>query len=303
MRTGSGTGTTGINWLFGDHLGSQSVTADASGSKTAEIRFKAWGEDRYTSGSTPTSYRYTGQRIETSLSIYYYGARWYDPSLGRFLSADTVIPEASQGVQAWDRMAYANNNPIINNDPTGHAVPLPPRSPSYSSIYIPVNYGLDLISAAVLFVVGGFLPVHFEGNGFGEGAIVEDTPQQLAEKSIIGIASTIGVRPFEVGMTRDLHSRSTPGDDLTIHHAPQGAPAESVFPSYNYNNAPGIVIPGGEHIEMNATNVPSTYTTTPRDLMAKTLWDLRQFTDAPNSALRELVDLVHKVFPGALDKK
>jgi hypothetical protein len=31
-----------------------------------------------------------------------------------------VIPEASQGVQAWDRYAYTNNNPVCWNDPTGH---------------------------------------------------------------------------------------------------------------------------------------------------------------------------------------
>jgi RHS repeat-associated protein len=122
MRTGSGTGTTGVNWLFGDHLSSQSVTADASGNKSAEIRFKAWGEDRYTSGTTPTSFRYTGQRNEAVLGIMFYGARWYDPALSRFLSPDTLVPAASQGVQAWDRMAYANNNPVSNTDPTGHCI-------------------------------------------------------------------------------------------------------------------------------------------------------------------------------------
>jgi RHS repeat-associated protein len=119
MRTGSGTGITGVNWLFGDHLGSQSVTADASGSKIAEVRYKAWGEDRYVWGTTPTSYRYTGQRSETSLSIYNYGARWYDSSLGRFLSADTVIP-GSGDTQGWDRFAYSYNNPLIYTDPSGH---------------------------------------------------------------------------------------------------------------------------------------------------------------------------------------
>jgi hypothetical protein len=40
-------------------------------------------------------------------------------SLGRFTSTDTIIPQ-QQGVQAWDRYAYTNNNPIRYNDPTGH---------------------------------------------------------------------------------------------------------------------------------------------------------------------------------------
>jgi hypothetical protein len=65
MRTGSGTGTAGINWLFGDHLGSQSVTTDANGAWAGQVLYKAWGEDRYVWGTTPTSYRYTGQRKDS----------------------------------------------------------------------------------------------------------------------------------------------------------------------------------------------------------------------------------------------
>ena len=43
----------------------------------------------------------------------------YDATAGRFISADTMIPE-QQGVQAWDRYAYTSNNPIRYTDPTGH---------------------------------------------------------------------------------------------------------------------------------------------------------------------------------------
>jgi len=43
--------------------------------------------------------------------------RGYDPALGRFAQADTIIPA---GVQGLDRYAYANNSPLIYVDPTGH---------------------------------------------------------------------------------------------------------------------------------------------------------------------------------------
>ncbi len=46
----------------------------------------------------------------------------YDGSLGRFAQADTIVPLESQGVQAWDRYAYVNNNPVRYNDPSGHWV-------------------------------------------------------------------------------------------------------------------------------------------------------------------------------------
>jgi hypothetical protein len=49
-------------------------------------------------------------------------ARWYDPYLNRFSQPDTIVPLASQGVQAWDRYAYANNNPVKFKDPSGHGV-------------------------------------------------------------------------------------------------------------------------------------------------------------------------------------
>ncbi len=45
-------------------------------------------------------------------------ARWYDPALGRFVQADTVVPD---GVQGLDRYAYVSNNPVKYNDPSGHS--------------------------------------------------------------------------------------------------------------------------------------------------------------------------------------
>jgi RHS repeat-associated protein len=59
----------------------------------AELRYKAWGETRYTYGTTPTTYRFTGQREDATIGLYFYNARYYDPALGRFISADTVVPE------------------------------------------------------------------------------------------------------------------------------------------------------------------------------------------------------------------
>jgi RHS repeat-associated protein len=110
-----------LNYLLGDHLGSTSLTTNASGQVVSELRYKAWGETRFASGTTPTKYQYTGQFSYTSdFGLYFYNARWYDPVLGRFNQPDSIIPQI-QGVQAWDRYAYSNNNPLRYNDPTGHS--------------------------------------------------------------------------------------------------------------------------------------------------------------------------------------
>jgi len=51
----------------------------------------------------------------------YYNARWYDPALGRFTQADTIIPGAGNPM-AWDRYAYVYNNPVSLSDPSGHMI-------------------------------------------------------------------------------------------------------------------------------------------------------------------------------------
>ena len=54
------------------------------------------------------------------LGIYDYGARFYSPKLGRFLSADTIVPGVANP-QALNRYSSVLGNPIrYNNDPTGH---------------------------------------------------------------------------------------------------------------------------------------------------------------------------------------
>jgi RHS repeat-associated protein len=106
----------------------KSVIRNSDGSLHSEQMYKPFGEKRYPTGAStlPTTYRYTGQRSETGLGpaggegLMFYGARWYDSQLGRFLSADSIIPGAGNP-QAWDRYAGLLNKPIRYTDPSGHA--------------------------------------------------------------------------------------------------------------------------------------------------------------------------------------
>jgi RHS repeat-associated protein len=107
-------------WLTGDHLGSTTVTADASGGSATTQFYKAWGDVRTGSlNALATRYTFTGQAAEDSLGLMYYHARWYDPLLGRFISADTIVPNAYDPL-AHDRYAYVRSNPLRFVDPSGH---------------------------------------------------------------------------------------------------------------------------------------------------------------------------------------
>jgi RHS repeat-associated protein len=101
------------------HLGSTSVTYRLNDGQTIRQLYRPWGEVRYSSSSLPTRYQYTGQYTHAAdFGLYFYNARWYDSQLGRFNSADTLVPNAGDP-QAWDRYAAMNNNPVNFVDPSG----------------------------------------------------------------------------------------------------------------------------------------------------------------------------------------
>ncbi len=112
-------GTTTLRFLLGDHLGSTAITATSSGSKLAELRYYPWGGVRYSYGTTPTDYRFTGQQEIVTIGLYFYNSRFYDASLGRFVSPDSIIPNPGDPV-SFDRFAYVRNNPLKYVDPSGH---------------------------------------------------------------------------------------------------------------------------------------------------------------------------------------
>ena len=99
---------------------------DVSGTVVVEYVYDAWGNHtvRDTSGEglgTLNSIRYRGYIYDTETGLYYLQSRYYDPEVGRFLSADSIEyldPETINGLNLY---AYCNNNPVMYVDPTGHA--------------------------------------------------------------------------------------------------------------------------------------------------------------------------------------
>jgi RHS repeat-associated protein len=76
-----------------------------------------FGECRNSQGTLPTDKLFTGQRLDTT-GLYYYGARYYDPQIGRFISPDPTIPDP-KNPQALNRYSYCINNPFKYIDPSG----------------------------------------------------------------------------------------------------------------------------------------------------------------------------------------
>ncbi len=109
-----------LTFVYGDHLGSASVTTNVSGTKVSEVRYYPFGETRYSSGNTSTTKRFNAKEEQIDIGLYDYGARFYAPAIGRFVSADSVVPRPGDS-QALNRYTYARNSPLVRVDPSGHS--------------------------------------------------------------------------------------------------------------------------------------------------------------------------------------
>jgi RHS repeat-associated protein len=111
-----------LKYILTDHLGSTSAVVDQNGNLLGQQRYLPFGEER--TGLNPpymtqTDLTYTGQRDLPGTGVMDYDARFYSPSLGRFLQADTIVSNAANP-QDLNRFSYVNNRSIIMNDPSGH---------------------------------------------------------------------------------------------------------------------------------------------------------------------------------------
>ena len=86
-------------------------------SKTAEI-FKRNHCDAFGSGlSNDIPYAYAGKRYDPKTGLLYFGKRYYDPSLRRWLTPDPIGPEDHSNLYQ-----YVFNNPFRYRDPTGESI-------------------------------------------------------------------------------------------------------------------------------------------------------------------------------------
>jgi RHS repeat-associated protein len=115
MRNSNKTGAT-VKYFHSDHLGSARLVTDSSGQPAFEGDYKPFGEEASATGSE--KYAFTGQYNEAEIGLYYFGARWYDASLGRFISEDP-LKGSMISPQSQNPYVYCMNNPLRYIDPSG----------------------------------------------------------------------------------------------------------------------------------------------------------------------------------------
>ena len=108
-----------LRYYLTDHLNSANLVVDNSGQVVELAEYAPYGQLSRRTGTMNTPFKFTGQRLDAECGLYFFNARYYDPELGRFAAADTVVQDAFDP-QTLNRYSYARNNPILFTDPSGN---------------------------------------------------------------------------------------------------------------------------------------------------------------------------------------
>ncbi|GAB5443821.1 MAG: hypothetical protein Fues2KO_41700 [Fuerstiella sp.] len=114
-----------VQWFLGDHLGTiRDVVEYDSGTDSTTVvnhlQYSSFGQiTSQTSSANEPRYAFTGREWDADADLYYYRARWYDPTAGRFISEDPI------GFAAGDVNVsmYVGNHSAGIADPSGHQPP------------------------------------------------------------------------------------------------------------------------------------------------------------------------------------
>lgn len=109
-----------VKYYHADHLGSTAAISDRSGAVLEAVAYYPYGATRTDTGRVRMNHKFTGQELDSETDLYFYGARYYDPQLGKFITPDSLVVDGTNP-QELNRYAYALNNPLRYTDPTGHS--------------------------------------------------------------------------------------------------------------------------------------------------------------------------------------
>ncbi|MCS6306176.1 MAG: RHS repeat-associated core domain-containing protein [Nitrospira sp.] len=110
----TGTDSVGVRALLPDALGSTVALGDGTGTLQTHYTYEPFGVTTQTGAASTNSYKFTG-REDDGTGLYYYRARYYQPSLQRFIAEDPI------GFLGGDvnLYGYVDNNPLLLRDPMG----------------------------------------------------------------------------------------------------------------------------------------------------------------------------------------
>ena len=100
---------------------------DENGNTVVSYGYDAWGAPLWCSGELAETlgrvqpFRYRGYALDEETELYYNQSRFYNPSIARFITADTtgVLTASLKSLTEKNLFAYCDNNPVMRKDIDG----------------------------------------------------------------------------------------------------------------------------------------------------------------------------------------
>jgi RHS repeat-associated protein len=149
--------------------------------------------DRYLLQINPTGFNlFTGKMLTEETGLVYFGARWYDPEIGRW-----ITPDPSEDGENW--YGYCNNNPVNYVDPDGRL-----SIHGWGTLFNGIGYGFQVFAPKKAF---GIVTAIGVGSALtiGMSALMPILPGAVPViASVMPYISTAMMVPFAINMVDDI---------------------------------------------------------------------------------------------------
>jgi len=221
-----------------DHLGSNIAITDATSTVEWDRVYLPYGEgfNDPNVDFLQNTHEYTAKELDEDIGLYYYGARYYNPAIGRFMSVDPAGGDLTDP-QSWNRYAYVQNNPYKYVDPDGEfaifaaaaiagigLLTFPDVANAPATLFdelIPLQSNLELAGKLIVSEIGGYFTAKAISRavglvkGFIFGKVVRIVDKGTAPEKL-----------YHYGFSRNadeiLKSGLKPGPSGKIYTTPQG---------------------------------------------------------------------------------
>ncbi len=214
-----------------DYVSSTMQVKDSSQATVFSANYYPWGKVQVTLNTHPESLKFTTMPYDSATGLYFFGTRFYDPSIGRFVQQDSFAGRLSDPL-SLNHYAYAGDNPMTFSDRSGMDW-LPPWEWSASQWESFGIFAGSAVGAVVTTVVCGTcsLPLWGAAAGAGVGMSVHggQRPDETFKGAAIGFAVGfaimaaaevgLGVIPTSIG-TGGAVTGATVGAESVSQRAP-----------------------------------------------------------------------------------
>ncbi len=118
--TNDGSGNNRKYFLYNGH-GDVIQLTNSTGDVIKTYDYDAFGNEKNIDANDTNVFRYCGEYFDKETGTIYLRARYYDPSLGRFITQDTYLGKANDP-SSLNYYTYCGNNPVNAWDPSGHII-------------------------------------------------------------------------------------------------------------------------------------------------------------------------------------